>query len=216
MTEPPAQPTVSIQPNDLDRLSEITSCLTTMASRQAVEQTASIRTTRPGRPGRIPRAPPCRPRPFALLMRPLPNSDTLAIPMEIRERLAQAAFDGNIAEVKRLIDTGADIDADGRNWNPIHAAIENDKVSCVRLLLDRGADVERPGHGYPSPLAHAVDISVDGTIQSGGSQGEEPIEVILLLLSAGAKVEAGLAVARRYGSQKIDQLLTSSKGNRLA
>jgi hypothetical protein len=130
--------------------------------------------------------------------------------MERRELLARAAFDGNIAEVTRLLDVGADIDAEGTNWNPLHAAIENDDPSCVRLLIERGADIERPAPGYASPLAHAVDISIDGTIQSGGHPGEEPTQVILLLLSAGASVESGLLVARSYNSGKIVALLTNS------
>jgi len=134
--------------------------------------------------------------------------------MEMRELLTQAAFDGDVAELARLLDNGANIDAEARNSNPLHAAIENGKASCVRLLIERGADVERPAPGYASPLAHAVDISVDGTIQSGGNPGEEPTEIIVLLLSAGAMVEPGLTVARRYQSAKLIQLLTARSSAR--
>ena len=81
------------------------------------------------------------------------------------EELAKAAFDGDVETVRRLLDEGAEIDAQGRNWNPLHTAIENGQVACVRLLIARGADVECPVGGL-SPLANAVDAAIDGTIQN--------------------------------------------------
>ena len=43
------------------------------------------------------------------------------------EELAKAAFDGDVQAIRRLLDEGADIDAEGRNWNPLQAAIGMDR-----------------------------------------------------------------------------------------
>jgi ankyrin repeat protein len=122
------------------------------------------------------------------------------------EELAKAAFDGDVETVRRLLDEGAEIDEQGGNWNPLHAAIENGQVACVRLLIARGADLERPVGGM-SPLANAVDAAIDGTIQTGGKPGDEPTEIISLLLEAGADPAPGLRVARDYKSTKLIEFL---------
>jgi ankyrin repeat protein len=133
----------------------------------------------------------------------MPQTDQL---METSELLVQAAFDGNLDEVARLLKGGANVDAEGQCWNPLHAAIENEHSSCVRLLLAHGADVNlRAGH--LTPLAHAVDISIDGNNQTGGRPCDEPIEIVQLLVCAGADIEPGLFMARRYQSHKLIQLL---------
>ena len=123
--------------------------------------------------------------------------------------LAQAAFDGDLQQVARLLDAGADINQDGRNWNPLHAAIENANLACVELLIRRGADIEHRAPGDMSPLAHAVDIAIDGTIQNGGNLGEDPTDVVRLLLKAGADPQSALKVARAYGAKKMLELLTA-------
>jgi hypothetical protein len=99
--------------------------------------------------------------------------------------------------------------------NPLHAAIENERVSCVQLLIRRGADIERCAAGDLSTLAHAVDIAIDGTIQAGGNPGDEPTEIINLLLEAGTDPTPGLRVAQAYGSSKIIELLSVALMRRL-
>jgi ankyrin repeat protein len=130
------------------------------------------------------------------------------------EELARAAFDGDVETVRRLLDEGGAIDEQGRNWNPLHAAIENGQAACVRLLIARGADLELPNGGL-SPLANAVDSSIDGTIQTGGNPGDEPTEIVSLLLEAGADPAPGLRVARDYRSAKLIELLTTALNRRL-
>ncbi|MBL8261960.1 MAG: ankyrin repeat domain-containing protein [Xanthomonadaceae bacterium] len=63
--------------------------------------------------------------------------------METNELLVQAAFDGNLDELTRLLMDGGNVDAEGRYWNALHAAIENGQVSCVRLLIAHGANVNQ-------------------------------------------------------------------------
>ena len=129
--------------------------------------------------------------------------------MTVSDDLARAAFDGDTSRVAQLLDAGAPIDAPGRYWTPLHAAIENEQYECVNLLLSRGADVHEDSNEFP-PLAHAVDIAIDGTHQTGGLPGDEPVEIIELLLKSGVSPQDGLRVARQYQSQKIIRFLESA------
>ncbi len=129
--------------------------------------------------------------------------------MPVSDELAQAAFDGDTERVTELLDAGASINAAGRNWTPLHAAIENEQFECVELLISRGADIHEASSDFP-PLAHAVDIAIDGTRQTGGSPGDEPIEIIQFLLEKGANPLAGLKVARDYHNEKLVKLLEAA------
>jgi ankyrin repeat protein len=131
------------------------------------------------------------------------------------EELEKAAFAGDVEAVERLLDAGANIDRDGRIWNALHAAIENGNVDCIELLIGRGAEVEHRATGNLSPLAHAVDIAIDGACQSGCKPGNESTDIISLLLEAGAEPASGLEVARGYKSTKIVGLLTSAMKSQL-
>jgi len=130
--------------------------------------------------------------------------------VDVIDELVQAAFEGDLETVERLLEAGADIDADGRIWNALHAAIENEDVACVRLLIDRGADVEHRAAGDMTPLAHALDIAIDGTHQTGGNPDDERTDIIQMLLDAGADPTPGLEVARGYRSQKLIDLLSAA------
>lgn len=135
--------------------------------------------------------------------------------MNMNDNLVKAASDGNIQAINRLLNAGPAIDGDGRIENALHAAIENENIACVQLLLRRGADLEYRTYGNLSPLAHAVGIAIDGTNQRGGKPGDEPVELITLLLDAGADPASGLEIAQIYGSSKITELLISALRQRL-
>jgi ankyrin repeat protein len=133
---------------------------------------------------------------------------------EVRQ-LVRAAFNGYAEEVARLVDAGVPIDAQADdNSNPLHAAIENDQIECIRMLVSKGADVNLTVNGI-SPLAHAVDLAIDSTIQSGGDQDDEPVEAVRYLLSVGADPSSGLAIARAYGSKKLVALLEAAQERHL-
>lgn len=125
------------------------------------------------------------------------------------EELIQAAGRGEIGKVIRMIKGGADLNFEGRvGSTPLRAAIGADRYHCVRVLVRAGADIHRVIRGHTA-LAWAVDVSVDGAIQTDGVQGDEPTDVIELLLKAGADPRPGLRVARAYGSWKIIRLLSA-------
>lgn len=124
--------------------------------------------------------------------------------------LIRAASVGALDEVTRLLESGADVNAATFDSTPLHAAIEHGHADCVQLLLRRGASVEQSTRFTNTPLAHAVDVAIDGTMQSGGAQGDEPTAIIEMLLSAGADPLPGLKVAEQYKSQKLAGLLRSA------
>jgi len=134
---------------------------------------------------------------------------------EIQDQLIEAIWREKRSKVEALLGSGADVNVAGsKGWTPLMQAVEMDNAAITRLLLDRGADVNRPGdHGY-TPLHIAVDISIDGTIQTGGHPGEEPTEMIEMLLVRGAspfardaKGETALDWALNYKSQKVAEIL---------
>lgn len=135
------------------------------------------------------------------------------------DELWKAAFDGDFQELIRLLDAGVNIDGEDLG-RALHAAIENENLDCVQLLIHRGADIEHPlttkARTTCTPLSHAVDISIDGTIQTGRRPGEEPTEIVNLLLAAGADPGPALKVAQSYQSAKLIELLTRAMNVRSA
>ncbi|MFC9329493.1 ankyrin repeat domain-containing protein [Kitasatospora sp. NPDC057015] len=67
--------------------------------------------------------------------------------------------------------------------SPGHLAVEHEDLPRLRDLLDGGYDVEDDsGHGW-TLLRHAIDVEIDGHVQSG-----EPlhVDVTAFLLARGA------------------------------
>ena len=57
--------------------------------------------------------------------------------------LHEASRRGNIVEMKRLIDAGADVNAkDKREWTPLHYASYNGHTDAMKLLLAVSNDVD--------------------------------------------------------------------------
>ena len=131
------------------------------------------------------------------------------------ESFIRAAFDGDAPSVLRMLSAGVDINAQGRGiWNALHAAIENEQLECVELLVSRGADLKQVNSGL-SPLAHAIDIAVDGTWQTDGHPGDEPTDIVQCLLRAGADPQLELASVKSYDhpSEKLTRVLEAAVAN---
>lgn len=131
--------------------------------------------------------------------------------MNIQDQLNEAIGDERIDLVRSIIEDGADPNGlDRHNETPLMAAAECESEEILELLLSCGAEINTSGHEGNTPLNLAVDISIDGTIQSGGMPGDEPVNVIKALLNNGAdlnaknnKGETPLDWAQGYKSKKV-------------
>lgn len=134
---------------------------------------------------------------------------------DIQERLSIAIREEKIEEVKALLEEGADPNGvDHLCWTPLMMAAESENVEIIKLLLDYGAEINKTDENGQSPLHIAVDISIDGTMQAGGEQGDAPTETITFLLENGANLQVKdlkgktpLDWALDYKSKKIIELL---------
>ena len=124
----------------------------------------------------------------------------------LTEQLADAAFDGDLAAVESLLSQGANIDGQGRVWTPLHAAIEHNRQEIARFLIAAGANLEVIS-GEMTPLAHAVDVLIDGSMQQSEPIVETSMAMIDLLAAAGAKLGPGIEVAREYGDAWVESHL---------
>jgi len=125
--------------------------------------------------------------------------------------LYEAARSGNLAEVKRHLDKGADVDAkDAEGITPLMRAAEgSNKLEVVKALLDKGADANATNNAGWAPLMWAAyhgNTEVAKALLDGGANvnatnkaGHTPlmmaasegrIKVIKLLLDKGANLNA--------------------------
>jgi len=90
-----------------------------------------------------------------------------------------AAKEGDLSEVKRQLDNGADIESKGeRGCTPLRFAVENNHVGIVEYLLSRGANTEaRCGYEYKTPLLEAA-------------ANKESLKSLMLLVKFGADIDA--------------------------
>ena len=105
--------------------------------------------------------------------------------------LYQAAFDGDVQTILRLLEAGAEIDAvDPKHGDtPLLFAIENLQDEAVRVLLERGADPNLRGYRGTTPLQAAIDVAVEQAKRRFDSTGDVvPADTRTLerLLGAGA------------------------------
>ncbi|KAH7377131.1 hypothetical protein B0T11DRAFT_27613 [Plectosphaerella cucumerina] len=102
-----------------------------------------------------------------------------------------AALTGQIEMVKRLLEEGADVNAQGGDYgNALQAASSEGRDETVQLLLEEGADVNAQGGRYGNALYAAIS--------------EGYTEIVKLLLEKGANVNAqGRQVRQRSAGRLI-------------
>ncbi|WP_419875208.1 ankyrin repeat domain-containing protein [Candidatus Pristimantibacillus sp. PTI5] len=134
------------------------------------------------------------------------------------DNICRAVAKGDIECVKSLFSRGNSANYEDINsgHSLLNIAVENEQLEVVKFLLQNGADINFKSFKEWTPLHVAVDISIDGTIQTGGSPGEEPTELIKYLLDNGADKNAlecngktPIDIAKDYNSQKIINFLES-------
>jgi ankyrin repeat protein len=114
--------------------------------------------------------------------------------------LYYAALIGLPEVVERLLDAGADVDAEGGEClNALRVATDKRHEKVVQMLLDAGADVNTVGEGW-------------NALQAASSHGDE--KVVQMLLDGGADVNAtgggygnALQLASERGHEKVVQML---------
>ncbi|RYP15748.1 hypothetical protein DL765_005523 [Monosporascus sp. GIB2] len=127
------------------------------------------------------------------------------------EALVQAASDENITAVKFLLDKGVDINAPGRKFTALQAAVLSDKPQydnrdcasdTVRYLIRRGADINAP------PLPDGGRTALQAACV------ERPLSTVVVdfLLDKGAQVNG--PVASRNGITALEGAALAGKDGR--
>ena len=92
---------------------------------------------------------------------------------------------GNVSDVESMLDTGTDVNAENpHGWTPLLSACEHEQPDIIRLLIARGADINYADSNGWTPLHNAIDVAIDGTIQTRAP--EIDWQCVGLLLELGA------------------------------
>ena len=127
--------------------------------------------------------------------------------------LCKAAEEGNIPELRRLLDKGADLEASHWGQGALYKAVVNYKYDTALFLLDKGANPNKrqKGTNNPTPFSLSANTHAGNTkainvfkkmLAKGGKVNDkhaEPIlmrpaargnhEIVKLLLKAGAEID---------------------------
>ena len=124
--------------------------------------------------------------------------------------LHATAASGNVAEIERLLDTGADREArDGNGRTPLHVAVYRKKHDAARLLLAKGANAnafDRQRYDVVTIAAVADDVAMLKLVLEGGASAKNVtspydgtaliasahlghVEVVQVLIKAGAPLD---------------------------
>lgn len=118
------------------------------------------------------------------------------------DKLFDAAKGGDLAEIRRLLQDGADVNAKDKNgYTPLHITAATGDKDAAELLITKGADVNGEGSVYMTPLGVAAMF--------------DRVEVAELLIAKGADVNGKCSVgtpldtAVQFGKKNIGMFLIS-------
>ena len=129
---------------------------------------------------------------------------------ELDRELLAAALDGNLNEVKGLLDKGANVNVKSINGHtPLHNAAQRGHAEAARLLIDRGANPDAEDRSKKTSLHWAATNGHEGVARLLIDRGANPnaenrnketplhlaayydhVEIARLLLDKGARVDA--------------------------
>lgn len=125
--------------------------------------------------------------------------------------LMAAAFSGNLAVVKELVERGADVNAQRPNFGStaLISAVSGDSPEVVQYLLDNGAD--------PNARMILYGMSSNNPVTAlTASIVNRKIQIMRILLSSGVEVlDSDIIVARKFGGKKILRILEGSFNDEL-
>ena len=122
----------------------------------------------------------------------------LEITGELIDRFTDAAIDGDVSEVKEILDLGVPVDSEDEiGLTALQLAVVYHKTDVTQLLLSRGADVNKR-----SGLHHQTALH-----KAASNNSTDVIEVLL-------KHGASTNIKDRFGDTPID--LARSKNNEAA
>lgn len=149
---------------------------------------------------------------IGLLLTQISMLTTPIIAQQSDTLLARAAREGEVEEVRRLLDAGADPDAGFEGWTPLMLAAMNGELEIAGMLIDAGASLSRANDDFGTALGTAAVALV------APEEGETAM--IDLLLDAGADTESGngvmmtpLMYAAREGKREIVERLLEAGAN---
>ena len=92
---------------------------------------------------------------------------------------------GNVSDVESMLNMGTDVNVENpHGWTPLMSACEHEQPDMIRLLVARGANINHADSNGWTPLHNAIDVAIDGAIQTRAPEIDWRCVGILLDLGA--------------------------------